>query len=94
LVAKEAPLVNERDGVLVLSENTGACDELGEWSLVVNPFDVVGQAEAIHAALELPAAERLARIEAIRTHVREHDIESWLTAQLADVDAVSPVARS
>ena len=40
LVAKEAPLVNERDGVLVLSENAGAHEELGEWALTVNPFDV------------------------------------------------------
>ena len=94
LVAKEAPLINERDGVLVLSENTGACDELGEWSVVVNPFDVVGQADALHAALELPPADRRARIEGIRTHVREHDIESWLRTQLADLDAVSAVARS
>jgi trehalose 6-phosphate synthase len=94
LVAKEAPLVNERDGVLLLSENTGAHDELAQWSVVVNPFDVVGQAEAIHAALELSPADRRARIEAIRAHVREHDIESWLSAQLADLDAVSPVARS
>ena len=51
LVAKEAPLVNERDGVAVLSENAGAHEELGEWALTVNPFDVEGQAEAIHAAL-------------------------------------------
>jgi trehalose 6-phosphate synthase len=92
LVAKEAPLVNERDGVVVLSENTGVHEELGEWSLVVNPFDVVGQAEAIRAALELPAADRRARTEAIRAHVREHDIEAWLSAQLADLDRVSPVA--
>ena len=48
LVAKEAPLVNDRDGVLVLSENTGAHEELGDWALTVNPFDVAGQAEAIH----------------------------------------------
>ena len=94
LVAKEAPLVNERDGVLLLSENTGAHEELAQWSVVVNPFDVVGQAEAIHAALELSPADRRARMEAIRAHVREHDIESWLSAQLADLDAVSPVARS
>src|SRR5919198_1301291 len=58
LVAKEAPLVNERDGVLVLSENAGVHEELGEWALSVNPFDVSGQAEAIHAALGLPAEER------------------------------------
>ena len=42
LVAKEAPLVNERDGVLILSENAGAHEELGDWALSVNPFDVAG----------------------------------------------------
>ena len=40
LVAKEGPLVNERDGVSILSENTGAHEELGEFALSVNPFDV------------------------------------------------------
>ena len=55
LVAKEAPLVNERGGVLVLSENAGAHEELGEWALTVNPFDVEGQAEALHEALTMPA---------------------------------------
>src|SRR3982750_3618447 len=55
LVAKEAPLVNERDGVVILSENAGAHEELGDWVVSVNPFDVAGQAEAFHEALELPA---------------------------------------
>jgi trehalose 6-phosphate synthase len=86
LVAKEAPLVNEQDGVLILSENAGAHEELGEWALSVNPFDVSGQADAIHEALELSAEERRARIEAIRTHVREHDLAAWIGAQLADFD--------
>ncbi len=94
LVAKEAPLVNVRDGVVVLSENTGAYEELAPWAIGVNPFDLVGQAEAIHAALELPAGERGARAEAIRSHVREHDIEAWLGAQLADLDRVSAPAPS
>ncbi len=86
LVAKEAPLVNGRDGVLVLSENTGAHDELGEWALTVNPFDVAGQAEAIHEALTMEAAERRRRREAIVAHVREHHIGRWIDAQLADLD--------
>ncbi|HVD12427.1 MAG TPA: trehalose-6-phosphate synthase [Gaiellaceae bacterium] len=86
LVAKEAPLVNGRDGVLILSENAGAHAELGEWALTVNPFDVAGQAEAIHRALTLPAEERRERIEAIRDHVREHDVVAWIDAQLADLD--------
>jgi trehalose 6-phosphate synthase len=94
LVAKEAPLVNTRDGVLVLSENAGCHEELGEWALTVNPFDLAGQAEAIHAALELPAPERRARAQAIRAHVRGHDIEDWLAAQLHDLDRVSAAAPS
>jgi trehalose 6-phosphate synthase len=87
LVAKEAPLVNVRDGVLVLSENAGAHEELGPWALTVNPFDVAGQAEAIHEALTMPADERQARLEAIREHVHEHDIAEWIGSQLADLDA-------
>ena len=88
LVAKEAPLVNTRDGVLILSENTGAHDELAPWALTVNPFDVVGQAEAIEQAIALPVEERRARIDAIRKHVREHDIGAWIDGQLEDLDAV------
>ena len=88
LVAKEAYLVNERDGVLVLSENAGACEELGEWALTVNPLDVSGQADALYAALTLDPAERQRRARAIDEHVRTHDIRRWIAAQLADLDAV------
>ena len=66
LVAKEAPLVNERDGVLILSENAGAHEELGEWALTVNPFDVAGQADAIHDGLVMPLDERRRRLGGIR----------------------------
>jgi trehalose 6-phosphate synthase len=86
LVAKEAPLVNARDGVLVLSENAGVHEELGEWALTVNPFDVSGQAEAIHEALVMEAAERRRRREAIVAYVRKHDIGRWIDTQLADLD--------
>ena len=88
LVVKEAFLVNEHDGALVLSENAGAHEELGEWALTVNPLDVSGQAEALHEALTLGPAERRTRAEAIREHVRAHDIREWIEAQLADLDAV------
>jgi trehalose 6-phosphate synthase len=94
LVAKEAPLVNKRDGVLVLSENAGAHEELAPWALTVNPFDVSGQAEAIYAALTMPADEKRARIQAISGHVREHHIGAWIDVQLADVDEAIGVAGS
>jgi trehalose 6-phosphate synthase len=86
LVAKEAPLVNERAGVLLLSENAGAHEELGAWALSINPFDVSGQARAIHAALEMDEEERRSRQEAIRSHVREHDLAAWIAALLHDLD--------
>jgi trehalose 6-phosphate synthase len=92
LVAKEAPLVNTRDGVVVLSENAGAHAELGEWALTVNPFDVEGQAEAIYEALTLDEDERHRRLEAIRAHVRAHDVNEWLDLQLAALDRVAATA--
>jgi trehalose 6-phosphate synthase len=94
LVAKEAPLVNERDGSVVLSENAGAHAELGEWALTVNPFDVEGQAEAIENALAMNADERRRRLDAIRTHVREHDLNRWTDTLLAALDQVATPARS
>jgi trehalose 6-phosphate synthase len=94
LVAKEAPLVNERDGSVVLSENAGAHAELGEWALTVNPFDVEGQAEAIENALAMDADERRRRLDAIRTHVREHDLNRWTDTLLAALDRVATPARS
>jgi trehalose 6-phosphate synthase len=94
LVSKEAPLVNDRDGVLILSENAGAHEELGEWALTVNPFDVHGQAEAIYTALTMPVDERRRRARALCETVREHDVEAWIDAQLADLDRVAaPAAR-
>jgi trehalose 6-phosphate synthase len=93
LVAKEAPLVNGRDGAVVLSENAGAHAELGDWALTVNPFDVDGQADAIHEALTLDAGERRRRLDAIRAHVREHDVDEWLDVLLTALDRVSTTAR-
>jgi trehalose 6-phosphate synthase len=86
LVAKEGPLVNERDGVLILSENAGAHEELGPWALTVNPFDVEEQAQAIHEAIVMSRDERRARLEAIREHVRAHDVAAWIESQLEDLD--------
>ncbi len=86
LVAKEAPLVNTRDGVLILSENAGVHEELGEFSLSINPFDLRAQADAIYEALMMPRDERARRLGEIRVRVREHDLAWWMNAQLADLD--------
>jgi trehalose 6-phosphate synthase len=86
LVAKEGPLLNERDGVLVLSENAGAAEELAPWALVVSPFDVEEQAEALHRALEMPADERSTRLSELREHVRAYDVSWWADGIFTAVD--------
>jgi trehalose 6-phosphate synthase len=89
LVSKEAPYVNTRDGVLVLSENAGSFEELGgKGALSVNPFDVDMQAHALYAALTMDEDERRQRQAAIRAHVREHDVREWGELQMADLDRV------
>jgi trehalose 6-phosphate synthase len=85
LVAKEAVLVNQRDGVLLLSENTGAHEELGEYAITLQPFDLLQQAEALHQALIMPAAQRRERLAAAADAVRRNDVERWLRTQLADL---------
>ncbi len=87
LVAKEGPLINERDGVSLLSENTGAHEELGEFSLSVNPFDVQEQADAIHRALTMSAEERSWRAQGLKKIVTARDPGDWVDAQLADIEA-------
>ena len=94
LVAKEAPLVNQRNGVVVLSENAGAHAELGEWVLSVNPFDVEAQAEAIEEALDMPLEERRSRLDAIRAQVLEHDLNAWIATQLDALDRVRAATPS
>jgi trehalose 6-phosphate synthase len=88
LVTKEAFLVNKRDGTLVLSENAGVHEELGEWAITVNPIDISGQAEALYEALTLELGERRRRGDAICEQVRAHDITAWVDAQLADLETV------
>ncbi len=93
LVAKEAPLVNTRAGVVVLSVNAGAHEELGEWTVSIDPLDVESQASALEEALSLAPAERRVRLDAIREYVRTHDLEAWIEAQLADIDRASTMRR-
>ena len=87
LIAKEAVVANERNGVLILSENAGAHEELGEHAITINPFDVDEQADALHEALTMPEDERSRRAEALEKTIRSNTIEEWAEAQLKDIAA-------
>jgi trehalose 6-phosphate synthase len=90
LVAKEAPLVNDRDGVLVLSREAGAFEELSEWVVPVDPLDVEGQAAALERAIGIPAAERRSWLDGIRRQVRMHDMDAWADRELRELDERAP----
>ena len=91
LVAKEGPLLNGADGVLVLSAEAGAWEELSAaGALGVNPFDVSGTAEALHAALTMPADERARRASSLRAAVRARSAADWWDDQLAAAGACRP----
>ncbi len=85
LVAKEGPLVNERGGVSILSENTGAHEELGEFALSVNPFDIQELADSIHAALTMSPEERARRIDGLKEIVTARTPGDWIDEQIADI---------
>jgi trehalose 6-phosphate synthase len=85
LVAKEGPIVNQRDGVLVLSEGAGAHQQLEPGAIVISPCDVYATAEALHQALVMSPEERLERATRLRWLIEREDITAWLCRQLETV---------
>lgn len=86
LVAKEGPIVNRRSGQLVLSERTGAREQLESAALVISPCDISATADALHAALTMPKGKRRERAGRLRKLVEAEDIYWWLCQQIAVVD--------
>jgi trehalose 6-phosphate synthase len=85
LVAKEGPLLNERDGVLLLSPEAGAWAELGDHALRVNPFDVAGTADALDRALSMSAGTRSTHAAEIRARSAARTPADWLAEQLGAI---------
>ena len=83
---RTAELARRHAGVVVLSENAGSHEDLGEWTLTINPFDIEGTAEALYQAVTMELDERRRRCAAITSYVREHDVAKWSTDQLDDLD--------
>ncbi|WP_318011415.1 trehalose-6-phosphate synthase [Actinotalea sp. M2MS4P-6] len=82
LVAKEfvAACVDDR-GVLVLSEFTGAADELSG-ALLVNPHDIDGLKSAIERAVTMAPREVRSRMRRLRRRVLTDDVAKWSTGFL------------
>ncbi len=92
LVAKEGPVVNERNGVLVLSRTVGAFQQLGKFSIPTSPTDTAETAQALYKALTLPPEERRIKATFARQVVERHDLNSWLKRQTHDINELLDAA--
>jgi trehalose 6-phosphate synthase len=86
LVAKEGPILSRRGCAVVLSAEAGAADELGSEALLINPYDISATAEALHAGLAMPAAERVRRSQALARVSAAMPPRRWFDGQLAALD--------
>jgi len=82
LVAKEGPIVNRRNGVLVLSNRTGAHQQLRSGTLVISPLDVCDTADALHQALTMPEGDRLRWVKRLSYLIEQEDVINWMYQQL------------
>jgi trehalose 6-phosphate synthase len=92
LVAKEAPAVNTRNGVLMLSENTGSHQELWDYVLSVNPFDIQQQADAIYRALTMDPEQKRQWAEGLKQIIFSRSPGDWVDDQMQDIEAVRSLA--
>ena len=88
LVAKEGPVVNTRDGVLVLSESSGVHHQLNEWALSVSPTDIEGTMDALYQAVTMTPEERKRRASLLVSAICREDINHWIASQLTDITAL------
>ncbi|MGW8249581.1 MAG: alpha,alpha-trehalose-phosphate synthase (UDP-forming), partial [Anaerolineales bacterium] len=89
LVAKEGPILNQANGVLILSERAGARQQLETGATVISPCDVYATAEALHQALVMPESDKEERSHRLRWLIEREDINTWLMDQLDTLEGLN-----
>ena len=85
LAAKEGPVVNKRDGVLVLSQSSGVHSQLADGAISVSPTDIEGTMKALHQAITMSPEDRKDRATRLFDSVSREDITHWITQQMEDI---------
>lgn len=85
LVVKEGALINEREGVIVLSRTAGAYEQLGPHTLGVPPTDIDALSDALYLALTMPTRDRRSRADGLREILERESAQTWLEAQIHDL---------
>lgn len=85
IVPKEGSIVNENNGVLIISETTGAYDELKEYAIGINALDISETADAIYNAVTMKQVEREKRLNGLKEIIHQYDIYKWIGEQFNDI---------
>jgi trehalose 6-phosphate synthase len=88
IVPKEAAVVNEENGVLILSEAAGCFEEIKEETIPVNPYDISQTAEAFYQAITMDENERRRRLKNLYNIVSNRNIYSWISDQFKDIELI------
>jgi len=86
LIAKEGPVVNQRNGVCVLSRTAGAFKQLREAVIPISPMDIGETAKALYKALTLSDEERSTKWKLARQLVERDDLNLWFKHQIDDIN--------
>jgi trehalose 6-phosphate synthase len=86
LVAKEGPMINTRNGVLILSERAGASLQLAPGSTIISPCDIFATAEAMHQGLIMDPEEKENRAKTLKWIIKQYDIHKWFSSQIQAVN--------
>ncbi len=85
LVAKEGPVINERNGSVVLSRQAGVFDELQGCVQPINPFDILETARCLGDSLELPLQTKTHLHTLLLKGALASTPTSWLQAQFGSI---------
>lgn len=88
IVAKEGSVLNENNGVLILSTGAGCYEELKDGAICINPYDLRQTAESIDVALLTDAASKADLLSEARAAIRRNDLSKWVGDQLNDMEMV------
>lgn len=89
IVAKEGSILNENNGVLILSTGAGCYEELKDGAVCINPYDLRQTAEAIDTALLMDAESKAQLLHEAKTAIQRNDLSKWVSDQLRDIEMIT-----
>ena len=86
VVSKEGPLVNETNGGMILSEQAGSYEELKDFVINVDPYDITETSEAIYNAVTMDKNDKIKNSECLKDIIENNTINDWISEQFQDID--------